>query len=339
MKKSKIRLLPLVAALSLTGVIALQPATAETAASAAQPAVQPAAEAAAPAKAGTVANEQNGNNAVKGSVESKASEAAADSRATIIKEAVTALTEINKALVALDEGKKQEALDALAAATGKLELVVSRDPALALAPVAVNVATTDLIASVDTIEDATDRARDFLSDGEVQKARAVLANLASEMVVSVTNIPLGTFPDAIKAVSPLIDAGKTDEAKAALVAALNTLVVVDTVIALPVLRAELLLADAELLAEKEGRSDQENEALAILLSQARYQLKLAEALGYGKKSDYREYYRLIDEIKDKTRKGGFGKGFFDKIKAKLKALKEDNSKASGSRPDGDSQAK
>jgi len=201
MKKSKIRLLPLVTALSLTGVIALQSAVAETAAP-----VQPATKAAAPAKTAgaAVANQQNGNDVVKGSVESKASKVAEDSRATVIKEAVTALTEINKALVALDEGKKQEALDALAAATGKLELVISRDPSLALAPVAVSVVTTDLIASVDTVKDAADRARDFLSDGEVQKARAVLAHLASEMVVSVTNIPMGTFPDAIKAVSPLI---------------------------------------------------------------------------------------------------------------------------------------
>ncbi len=333
MKKAKIRLLPLVAALALSGVSAQQPVAAETAASA-----QPAARSAAPARsAGAVATRQNGNDAVKSSVEARASQAAEKSRATVIKDAVAALTEINKALAALDENKKQEALDALAAATGKLELVVSRDPALALAPVAVHVLTTDLVASVDTIKDATERARDFLSDGEVQKARAVLANLASEMVVSVTNIPLGTFPDAIKAVSPLIDAGKIDEAKAALVAALNTLVQVDTVIALPVVRAELLLAEAETLAEKEGRSDREDEALALLLSQAKYQLKLAEALGYGKKPDYREYYRLIDAIKDKTRLGGFGKGFFDKIKAKLKALKEDNSKASGSPDTGNGQ--
>ena len=115
-----------------------------------------------------------------------------------------------------------------------------------------------------------------------------------------------------------------------LVRALNTLVDVQTVIPLPVLRSELLLADAETLAEKEGRSDAEDEALAVLLSQARYQLKIAEALGYGDKSDYRGYYRLIDDIEDKTRQGGFGKGLFDKIKAKLKALKEDTARADGS---------
>ncbi len=318
MKNAKIRLLPLVAALALGGVMT-QPVMAETAK--------------APV-AKSVATSQNGNDTVKKSVQAKASKAAKDSRATIIKEAVTALANVNKALDALDKGQKQEALDALAEATGKLELVISRDPKLALAPVAVSVATTDLVASVDTIEEATDRARDYLSDGEVQKARAVLANLASEMVVAVDNIPLGTFPDAIKAVTPMIDEGKLEDAKAALVAALDTLVEVDTVIPLPVLRAELLLADAEVLAEKEKRSDAEDEALAVMLSQARYQLKISEALGYGQKSDYRDYYRLIDEIKDKTRHGGFGKGFFDKIKAKLKALKEDNQRASGSKPSG-----
>ncbi len=323
-KKTAFKRLPLVAAMLMTGLMACPAwaADAQTAAST---------KAEAQAATQSVATVQNGNNTVQKSVTARANQAAADSRATVVKDAVLALAEVNKALAALDKGDKQAALDALAVATGKLELVVSRDPNMALAPLGVSVATYDLIANVETIEEATERARDYLGDGEVQKARAVLANLVSEMVVSVTNLPLGTFPAAIKAVSPLIDAGKVAEARAALVAALNTLVEIKTIIPLPLLRAELLLADAELLAEKEGRSDAEDEALAVLLSQARYQLKIAEALGYGKKKDYKGYYRLIDEIKDKTHDGGFGKGFFDKIKASLKSLKEDTDKETGSK--------
>lgn len=163
------------------------------------------------------------------------------------------------------------------------------------------------------------------------KLHAVLGNLASEMVVDAVNLSLGTFPAAIKAVTPLIDAGKIEEAKVALSTALGILVEVRSVIHLPLLRTELLLADAELPSQKECRRDAESQALVVQLSQARYQLKIAEALGYGHKKDYKEYYRLMDEIKDKTRDGKFGQGFFNKTKEKLTALKDEAKKETGSK--------
>ncbi|MGS8570856.1 YfdX family protein, partial [Salmonella enterica subsp. enterica serovar Braenderup] len=60
-----------------------------------------------------------------------------------------------------------------------------------------------------------------------------------------TNIPLASYPAAVKAVVPLIDQGKIEEAKAALQSALNTLVEERSVLPLPVLRAKLLLKRAE----------------------------------------------------------------------------------------------
>jgi hypothetical protein len=42
----------------------------------------------------------------------------------------------------------------------------------------------------------------------VQKARVLIRDLASEIIISVVSIPLQTYPDAIKAVAPLIDRGK-----------------------------------------------------------------------------------------------------------------------------------
>jgi hypothetical protein len=59
---------------------------------------------------------------------------------------------------------------------------------------------------------------------EIQKARPLVANLGSEIQFRTTSIPLATYPDAIKAVTSLIDEGKLDEAKAALQTALNALV-------------------------------------------------------------------------------------------------------------------
>jgi hypothetical protein len=185
-------------------------------------------------------------------------------------------------LRALDEKKTEEAMAALERASGKLDIVLARDPRLALAPIDVGVTTYDVYATLDAIKKAKEQAEDYLEDGEVQKARVLIRDLASEIIISVVSIPLQTYPDAIKAVAPLIDRGKVDDAKVAIEAALNTLVVVHHIIPLPLVGAEVKVAEAEALAQKEGRSEEDNKNLAKLLNEAREQLKVAEALGYGK---------------------------------------------------------
>lgn len=67
------------------------------------------------------------------------------------------------------------------------------------------------------------QAKEYLDSGEIQEARLLIAGLASEMVIELVNIPLTTYPVAIKAVVPLIDKGDFAKAREALHAALNTL--------------------------------------------------------------------------------------------------------------------
>lgn len=257
---------------------------------------------------------------VQPQVDKKAAKKAAEKRKKITAEAVAAIDETMKALKLLDEKKTEEALAALERATGKLDLILARDPSLDLAPVDVEVVTYDLLADLDTIKAVIKQAKDYLEDGEIQKARPLVANLASEIVFRTTSIPLATYPDAIKAVAPLIDEGKLDEAKAALQAALNTLVTTDDVIPLPALRATHLLKNAEALAENEKRTDKDNETLSKQLEEARKQLKMAELLGYGDKKSFKSMYEQLDQIEKKTAGGKSGKGWFDKIKQHLSDL-------------------
>jgi hypothetical protein len=58
-----------------------------------------------------------------------------------------------------------------------------------------------------------------------------------------------------------------------------------------------------------------------LLNEAREQLKLAEALGYGNKKDYKKFYAEIEEIEGKTEGGKSGKGLFAKVKEHLSDLR------------------
>lgn len=258
---------------------------------------------------------------VQPEVDKQSTGKAVDKRQKILAEAGVALTETAKALKALDEDKPEDALASLETATGKLELILARDPGLALAPVDVEVVTYDLLASLDTVKAMIEEAEDYLEDGEVQKARPLVANLASEIQFRTTSIPLATYPDAIKAITPLIDEGKLDEAGAALQAALNTLVVsTDEVLPLPKLRAERLLKNAEALAENEERTLKDNETLTNLLTETRNQLKMAELLGYGTKESYKPMYEQLDQIEAKTVGGKGGKGWFDRIKEQLSEL-------------------
>jgi hypothetical protein len=264
---------------------------------------------------------QGGDKAMGGAVKSQAENAISQQRKKIIDEAVSALAETKNALRALDEKKTEEALAALERASGKLDIVLARDPKLALAPIDVDVTIYAVYTTLDAIKKAKEQAEDYLEDGEVQKARVLIRDLASGVIIGIVSIPLQTYPDAIKAVAPLIDQGKIDDAKAALEAALNTLVVTDHIIPLPLVRADVKLAEAEALAQKEGRSEEDNKNLAKLLNEAREQLKLAEALGYGNKKDYKKFYAEIEGIEGKTEGGKSGKGLFVKVKEHLSDLR------------------
>ena len=233
-------------------------------------------------------------------------------KAELVNEAIDALMLTRKALVELDKGKTRAALDSLAEAVGKLDLLLARAPDLTLVPVDVDSMVYDVYADLKSIKKAKEEALKLLKKGEVQQARAILIPLVSEIRIRVRNLPLATYPDAIKAVVPLIDAGKLDSAKVALHEALSTIVVQDIVIPLPILRAQLMLAQAKALTQSDTTADRDQ--LEKLLQNARYQLQLAEALGYGDiEKDYKDLYQQLAEIEKKLKGKGSTKGLFDRV--------------------------
>lgn len=254
---------------------------------------------------------------VQPQVDKRTADAALQKQRALMAEAQAAIAETEKALKALDEKRTRDALSALASATGTLELILARSPKLALAPVRTDVVTHDLLAKNDTVKAAVKEVRDRLRNGELQRARHLMDALASEIEFRTLNIPLETYPAAIKAVTPLIDAGKTEEAKTALRTMLGTLVVTTEIVPLPKLRAEEQIKVAQALAEKADRSKEDNDKLAQAITAAREQLQIAESLGYGDKKDYKPMYQQIDELEKKTAGGKSGIGWFDKLRKQL----------------------
>ena len=270
-----------------------------------------------PAESAQPQPESAATESVQKEVNKQSASKVSEKRKHIIAEATAALNETRNALTALDNKKVDVALSALEKAAGKLELILARDPGLTLAPVDVAVTTHDLLADTDTVKAMIHDAEEYLEHGEVQKARPLVTSLRSDIVIRTTNIPLGTYPAAIKAITPLIDEGKLDEAGAELQAALNTLVTTDEIIPLPILRAKLLLDGADVLAENKERTAEDNATLADLLKSARTQLKLAEVLGYGAKQSFEPLYQQLDQIEEKTTGGKSGEGWFDKIRRQI----------------------
>ena len=246
-------------------------------------------------------------------VDDKAAQEAEKKRSELTQDAITALTKTQEALTLLDANKTKEALAAL-------ELVLARDAKLALAPVDVRVITHDIHANVESVKKAVKLSRELLGDGEVQKARPIVANLASEIVIETDNLPMATYPAAIKSAARLVDSGKIDEAKAELARALNTLVVTQVVLPLPVLRAEAAIAKAEKLAETDKRDAKQNEELSTLLSSVRTEIELAQILGYGKKEDFKPIFDQVKSIEQKSAGGKSGNGWFDELKTRIQKL-------------------
>ncbi len=261
--------------------------------------------------------QQKATAAVQSGVQDKVQSLAKEKRDTLIQEAVDALAKTAQALAALDKGDTDTALKLLAEATGKLEVVVAAHPDLAVAPVAVEIEAYDVYADLPSIFQARRVATHYLVDGRVQDARETIEPLRSEMIIRVTGIPLATYPEAIKAVVPLIKDGKVEEAKAALQTALSTLVVEETVIPLPILRAQLLIEQAaELAASKRSKADQQQ--LQVLIDAAVYQLALAEALGYGDPATYLVFAAEIAKINELLSDRKAHKGAFDKLQSDMK---------------------
>ena len=84
---------------------------------------------------------------VQPEVQKETDSQAADKRKQVLDEAVSALALTKSALAALDEKESARALATLAEVTGKLELIVAREPTLALAPVDVRTIVHDLFAN------------------------------------------------------------------------------------------------------------------------------------------------------------------------------------------------
>ncbi|MDP9088258.1 MAG: YfdX family protein [Pseudomonadota bacterium] len=224
-------------------------------------------------------------------IELQRSEAQHEGEKTIDKDAVAAIEEAQKAVKAISDGKVDPALAAIERATGKINILTARKPSAALIPVSVEVAIIDLAPkNLNAARDLSAAAQKALSNDDYPKARALIDQLASEIHVKTYNLPLATYPVAMQTAARLLDEKKTEEAKQALLTALNTLIVTDQVIPLPLAEAQGAVKDAQ------AKRETDKPAARKLLASAKDDLERAKALGYANKAP--EYATLSQSISD-----------------------------------------
>ena len=237
----------------------------------------------------------------------------------VTNEATEAINSIVKVVELLDKENKDEALDQIATVLGKLEVLVAKDPTLQAVPVGVREEVVDFPGTVEDVELAKSEVVALIKKGEVALARDIMLNLASELDIYITALPIGTYPVVMKAIVPLVEQGKFKEAKALLVEALETLIIEKVVIPLPILRAEKTVIKASELTKEDDKANKEE--LSKLLAYAKEQLLLAQALGYGKiETDYKELFEEIANIESKLKGEEGTKGIFENLKTKLSAF-------------------
>jgi len=231
----------------------------------------------------------------------------------LVQEAVDSLKYAHDALNALEKNNKEEASKYLEKALGKLEVALSSKNVPELLPVDSTVTINEFIGTSDTIKDMVKLAKELLDDDKVQAAKEVLEPLKSEIGISVINLPLATYPNALKETAKLIHNDKVDEAKVVLGTALNTLVEVDTIIPIPLLEATALIEAAADVAEKD------TDKAKLFLDAAKEELKIAKYLGYVSKSDVT--YKALDDAIDALKldiKSKEVKTLFTNLKDKVK---------------------
>ncbi len=154
--------------------------------------------------------------------------------------------------------------------------------------------------------------------GKVQKARRLLDTLQSEIDIVTVNLPLVSYPQALKLAAKYINEGKTKEAHEVLEMALSTLVQNEIVIPLPILKAQALIEAASKIA----KSDR-TQALKHLEA-AREELKIAKALGYTSGSDttYKALDEAIEKIEKEVKGPNKAEKLFEDLMMQLKEFKE-----------------
>ena len=239
-------------------------------------------------------------------------------QAKIAKEAVAVVTQTNNAISDLQGKHIKKAEEALRTAMENTKVLLKKNPNVVLFPVDESVSIHDLVTTIPQINKTIKTVKTLIAKGEYQEAAGLLNNLKSEMTISTVNLPIGNYPDGLKQAIKLLAKNKTNQAEQLLTGMMNSLVVNQVAIPLPILRAQVMMAESKMFFNKK----EDKSKVVNLLENADYQLKLAQALGYGNfDKEYTTISKEIAQVKESVKNGNASNDIFEKLMKKTENFK------------------
>jgi len=235
----------------------------------------------------------------------------------LVQEAIASLKLAAKALNALNQNKPEEAKKDIELALGKLESILASEKAPKLLPIDSRIVVKNFAGTAEDVERTIEVVKDLLDKGRVQEAADLLITLQSEIDIIVVNLPLASYPDALKLASKYIIDNQIEKAKEVLRVALSTFTEVEYVIPIPIVNALELISTASQIAKT-------NKEQALKhLEYASEELKKAEKLGYISSSDvtYKQLQELIEKTEKEIKGPNKAEKLFKELIEKLKDFK------------------
>ncbi len=209
------------------------------------------------------------------------------------------------------EGKNiKEAKKALKSATENFNTALKASPELDIVPLSQEIVVNEFLGDAARVKKALILADNLIAQYDTQVAKAVLAPLEDEMIITTQAIPMKLYPLATEKALEVLDKGDTEKALEMLHVSLNTIITETVIMPLPLLVAEDLVNSAAMLDKTK-----KEEALT-LLNLAQDELKKALYLGYTKK--YAPEYKELDDQIEALKKEIKGKNVVEKLYDKLK---------------------
>jgi len=209
--------------------------------------------------------------------------------AKVVQEAAQVFQETNKALLLLQKGQTDEALVILNRVLASLDKLIG-EYGLVKLPIDVRFIDFNGITDLKLAWNYNKQVKKLVAENDFVDARPILNLLRDEIDVITTYMPLGLYRDAIKLAIDLLKQGKVDSAILAIQSALNTLEIETVVFPKPILEAQVLVDRAEKIYKVNP------EGAKTLIERAKYDLKLAVALGYIRSED--ELKPLIEKLNE-----------------------------------------
>ncbi|WP_024787767.1 MULTISPECIES: YfdX family protein [unclassified Lebetimonas] len=233
-------------------------------------------------------------------------------------EAVKAIQYTQDTLIYISGKNTKKAKDSIKKAIGELSDLLNRPNTPYLLPVDVQINAYQYQGDVKDVKKLASEAKILVAENKLPQAREVLNSLRSEIVIKTINLPIATYPAALNLALKYINEGKAKEAKDVLSMALSTLVETDTIIPIPLIKAQALVKNASESVKKD-----KNQALKYL-DEAKKQLSLAEILGYTSTSDttYKMLKEQITQLEKEIKNGNKTENIFKKLLQKIEEFKE-----------------